>query len=73
MKVQLLSTSMLPLIHLATIVSDYLDARSARIEQRRTLNALSSLDNRALKDMAISRSEIVSIAYAGPGERRRRG
>ncbi len=42
------------------------------IDRRRDANSLAALDNRMLKDMGITRSEIISMVYADEQAERRR-
>jgi uncharacterized protein YjiS (DUF1127 family) len=49
------------------LVYRYLEHRN----KRRALAELKSLDPRILKDMAIDRSEVASVVYSDPKERRR--
>jgi uncharacterized protein YjiS (DUF1127 family) len=49
------------------LVCRYLEHRN----KRRALAELKSIDSRTLKDMAIDRSEVASIVYSDPRERRR--
>jgi uncharacterized protein YjiS (DUF1127 family) len=48
-----------------------IDARAARRRARDSVHTLMSLSNRELKDIGISRSEILSVVY-GPAEGRLR-
>ena len=43
-----------------------------RIDLKRDANKLAALDDRLLKDMGITRSEIHSIVYCGDNDNRRR-
>lgn len=54
----------------ASMVAIWRAVRSSRA-RRLTVLKLSELNEHELKDIGISRSEIVSIAYGSPGERRR--
>jgi uncharacterized protein YjiS (DUF1127 family) len=56
---------------LLRIMRNFLQHRQAMATQRHTIHALAALDNRALNDLAISRSEIYSVTYGAPGERKR--
>lgn len=44
--------------------------RDAR-NRRQAAHALQSLDHNALRDMGIGRSEIISVVYGSPSDRRR--
>ena len=69
----LTSTSPAPL---RTVVSqwvaDFIERRRESVARKQTFHALRSLDNHALKDLAINRSEIFSVAYVDNNERKRR-
>lgn len=54
----------------ASVVAAWRAFRSHRA-RRLTVLKLSKLNEHELKDIGITRSEIVSIAYGSPGERRR--
>jgi len=53
------------------ILANFFEKRRTRLAKKQTVNALSQLDNRALKDLAICRSEIYSVAYGVSDSRRR--
>ena len=69
----LTSTSPAPL---RTVVSqwvaDFLEQRRETAARKKTFHALRNLNNHALKDLAINRSEIFSVAYVDNNERKRR-
>lgn len=68
----LTSSSVSPLrISVLQLVADYFENRRQAAARRRTANALSSLNNHALKDLAINRSEILSVAYSNTNDRKR--
>ncbi len=68
----LTTTSVSPLrISVLQLVANFLEKRREAAARRRTANALSSLNNHALKDLAINRSEILSVAYAQTQDRKR--
>ncbi|BCH35828.1 hypothetical protein MesoLjLc_77580 [Mesorhizobium sp. L-8-10] len=54
----------------ASVVAAWRAFRSYRA-RRLTMLKLSELNDHELKDIGITRSEIVSIAYGSPGQRRR--
>ncbi|MEP1209256.1 MAG: DUF1127 domain-containing protein [Rhizobiaceae bacterium] len=53
------------------MIATYFQKRRQIAERRQTVRALSGLDGHALKDLAISRCEILSVAYADPTSRKR--
>lgn len=52
-------------------VADRFRAWQVEIDRKRDANSLAALDDRVLKDMGITRSEIISVVY-GPNIERRR-
>lgn len=62
-----------PIDSTVRMVKEYIEKRRERQAQRQTLAALNALDNMALKDLAISRSEIYSLAYCDAEDRIRSG
>ncbi len=54
-----------PLTVLTNRVTGMLSRRRVRIQRRRTVLALNALDNQTLKDLAICRTEIPSMAACG--------
>ena len=49
----------------------FLAALKARLQARRTFNALHGLDDHTLKDIGFDRSEIMSVSYGDRTGRRR--
>ncbi|MEP0943848.1 MAG: DUF1127 domain-containing protein [Rhizobiaceae bacterium] len=52
------------------VILNFFKDREMRIAQRHSLRALNNLDNHALKDLAICKSEIYSVCYASSIDRR---
>lgn len=52
-------------------IADRFHAWQAEIDRKRDANSLAALDDRVLKDMGITRSEIISVVYGPDIERRR--
>ena len=53
------------------MITNYFEKRRQAAERQQTVRALSGLNGHALKDLAINRSEILSVAYADPTSRKR--
>ena len=51
-------------------MADAIERMNIRRDQRRTAQALRALGGNTLKDLGIYRSEIDSVVYGAPGERR---
>jgi uncharacterized protein YjiS (DUF1127 family) len=52
-------------------LAGYMQHRKEQAARKRTIHALNSLGQGGLKDLAISRTEVNSIVYGAPEERRR--
>jgi len=53
------------------VAANFFEKRREAVARKQTMLALSSLGNHALRDLAINRTEILSVAYAHPNERKR--
>ena len=71
MSAPLLSTPKYPHAVFVHKMVEYMQHRKSQSAHRSTIRALNSLGQGALKDLAIDRTEINSIVYSAPQERRR--
>lgn len=53
-------------------IADSIRAWQMEINRRRDVSSLAALDNRMLKDMGLTRGEIISIVYAEENSERRK-